>query len=142
MGSNVSDGVVGETSQDSEAYQDLCRAGAEAGPRNRADRLERWLARSWMKRGFLAAFRCGNGRPADLARRNPAGLGGALDHRGADARIEGLVLATLRFMRPDGSMVFGPHGISDATKRAASDVGRPACRARFPDRARLVVPRF
>ncbi|WP_254053403.1 hypothetical protein [Singulisphaera sp. GP187] len=35
-----------------------------------------------------------------------------------DARVEGFFLATLRFMRPDGSMMFGPNGIADPTKRA------------------------
>ncbi|WP_406700556.1 hypothetical protein V5E97_17280 [Singulisphaera sp. Ch08] len=35
-----------------------------------------------------------------------------------DARIEGFFLATLRFMRTDGSMVFGPVGIAESTKRS------------------------
>lgn len=118
MGSNVPDGVVSETGQDSEAYQDLCRAGTEAGPRNRADRLERWLARELDEEGVPRRLPVREWASCLTSLAEIRQAWGERWTTALDARIEGLVLATLRFMRPDGSMVFGPNGMSNATKQA------------------------
>lgn len=118
MGSNVPGAASGELTHVSEGYQDLRRLISETGQGDCADRLGRWLDRELEQEGTPCRLPVGEwslcltllaeARQALGARWSPA----------LDARIEGFFLATLRFMRTEGSMVFGPPGVADSTQQA------------------------
>lgn len=118
MGSTVPDATIGEETHASEAYQDLCRVVAASGQRNQADRLGRWLDRELDLEGAPRRLPVGEWSLClTLLAETRQALGESWSPE-LDARVEGFFLATLRFMRPDGSMVFGPNGITSATRQA------------------------
>ena len=118
MGSHVPDATIGEETHASEAYQDLCRVVAASGQRHRTDRLGRWLDRELDGEGAPRRLPVGEWSLCLTLLAETRQAWGENWSPELDARIEGFFLATLRFMRPDGSMVFGPLGIADSTKQA------------------------
>ena len=115
------------------------RRGSGGGPPTPLERwLERVLDRDGVPRHLPAAAWARLLAVLDQARRDrPEGWPERLD-----ARIEGLLLATLRFARAGGAPVFTPPGARPAGD--APDVFRgwaqQAGRTRSGDGARLVVP--
>jgi hypothetical protein len=118
VGSTVQDATIAGATRGSKAYENLRQEVVAAVERGRPDPLRRWLDRELDSDGAPRRLPVREW-PFALALLAEArrGLGGNwLPY--LDARIEGFFLNLLRFMRPDGSMVFGPSGISDSIKQA------------------------
>jgi hypothetical protein len=118
VGSMVQEATIAGATRDSEGYENLRREVVAAVERGRPDRLGRWLDRELDSDGAPRRMPVREW-PLSLALLAEArqGLGDNwLPY--LDARIEGFFLHLLRFMRPDGSMAFGPGGTSDAIRQA------------------------
>lgn len=129
MGSMVQREVIGGEARGSDALE-LLRGGVVAAIGGGSiDRVRRWLDRELDEGGAprqLPVSEWLHGLALLAEARRELGPRWSTE---LDARVEGYFLQTLRFMRPDGSLVFGSSGSSDAIRQMlwqwAEDLSEP-----------------